>query len=148
MFSMSISAFLFPLLSASVEHIASASAGEFAKGAGKAAFEALRDRIRQQHGVGALAQLQDAPNNPQIAAEIKAALDGANLTKDAELQRLAEALLAALETMKANGAPVAIDAAEIRAQGNQLFRNVDGIRADTIEAAGDQTFDGITAPGK
>jgi hypothetical protein len=39
-----------------------------------------------------------------------------------------------------------IDAEVIRARGNQLFEDIEGIRAKRIESGGDQTFRNIKSP--
>ena len=48
-------------------------------------------------------------------------------------------------SLQGNKPDVAIESDTIWSEGNQVFRNVEGIRVDTIEAGGDQTFEGITA---
>lgn len=143
---MSISAFLYPILAASATLMASSAAGEFAKGVGKSTFEAIKARLQGKHGVGSLALLDQDKEKPAYADTIKVDLDAANLDQDSDLLSLVETLLTAIEAVpKDQKVNIALDVKEIRAQGNQLFRNIEGIRADKIISDGDQTFDGIKA---
>ena len=76
---------------------------------------------------------------------IKSDLDQIDLTNAAEIRELANTLLTAIEGMPRDTRPaVAIDVDEIRAAGDQVFRNVEGVRANKIIAEGTQTFEGIT----
>ena len=120
------------------------------RGAGKAAFEKLRDLLARKHDVKSRTLLEDAAQNPGYAAAIKGDLAKPDIAKDAEVLDLAETLRAAIEALPEPvlAAPPAIDAEVIRAGGNQLFEAVEGIRAGRIEATGDQTFKGIKSPGK
>ena len=61
---MDIATMLYSLLSAGAGLMASAAASEFAKGAGKAALDALKDRLTGAHQVKSLPLLEDARPNP------------------------------------------------------------------------------------
>lgn len=139
---MSVSAFLYPILEAGATLLAKSAVGEFAKGAGKKAFEALTARLKDKHDIKSVALLEDAASEPTYADKIKKDLDRADLSGDPRIKALADALIEAMEALPTADRP-AIDVGVIRARGNQVFRDVDGIRAERIEADGDQTFEGI-----
>lgn len=139
-----ISTFLFPILSAGAELMVGAAAGAFAKSAGADAFKALKKRLREDHDVASIDLLEQAGEKPAYAEAIKADLDAANLEADPEVKRLAETILAVIEALPDSKHPVALEADEIRARGNQIFRGVEGIRAEKIMSdTGDQTFENI-----
>lgn len=144
---MALSAFLYPILVEGAALVANSAVGEFAKGAGKTAFEALKNRLSEKHNVQSVSLLELAKDKPEYAAVIQADLDAPALEGDPELQMLGNQVLDAIASLPANAQP-AIDVGAIRALGNQSFKNIDGIKADVIEAAGDQTFEGIRSPGK
>ena len=126
--------------------MASSAAGAFAKSAGSAAFDALKKRLTENHKINSISLLDEAADEPSYQAAIKRGLDRADLAADSELKQLAETILSAIDAIPEDARPIAaIDANMIRAKGNQLFRNVQGIRAGTIEADGDQIFEDITA---
>ena len=142
---MSVSAFLFPILAAGAELMATGLAGEFAKSTGKAAFEKLKDVLRRDHGVDSIDLIDQVAEKPAYGDVIKSDLDQIDLTHAAELHELADTLLTAIEALPRDTRPnVAIDVDEIRAAGDQVFRNVEGIHANKIISEGDQTFEGIT----
>lgn len=143
---MAISAFLFPILTAGAELMAGAAAGAFAKTAGQAAFNALKKRLREDHDVPSIDLLDQAGKEPAYADVIKKDLDAARLSDDPEIRRLAEAVLSAIETLPEGSAhPVALEAGEIRARGDQVFRGIEGVRADRIVSeTGAQTFENIS----
>jgi len=144
---MALSAFLYPILIEGAALVASSAVGEFAKGAGKTAFEALKKRLTEKHDVQSVSLLGQAKDKPEYAAVIQADLDAPALASDPELQFLGNQVLDAIAALPATAQP-AIDVGAIRALGNQNFKNIEGIKADVIEAAGDQIFDGIKSPGK
>ena len=144
---MALSAFLYPILVEGASLLAKSAAGEFAKGAGKAAFEALKKRLTEDHGVSSVALLEQAEAKPEYAALIQSDLDAPSLAADGQLQVLGNQVLDAIAALPAAAQP-AIDVGTIRALGNQVFEDVEGLRADVIEAGGDQTFKGIKSPGK
>ena len=142
---MSVSAFLFPILAAGAELMATGLAGEFAKSTGKAAFEKLKDVLRKDHGVNSIDLIDQVAEKSAYGDAIKSDLDQIDLTNAAEIRELANTLLNAIEGMPRDTRPaVAIDVDEIRAAGDQVFRNVEGVRATKIFAEGTQTFEGIT----
>ncbi|MEM9798604.1 MAG: hypothetical protein AAF919_19110 [Pseudomonadota bacterium] len=141
---MSMVSFLYPVLTAGAKMLGSAAATEFAKGAGKTAFESLLGRLKSEHGADSIDLVRQVAEKPAYEAAIKADLSAESIAQDAEIKALADAILVAMEAEPASvRADAAIDVGEIRARGNQVFRDVDGIRADRIEADGDQTFEGI-----
>lgn len=142
---MALSAFLYPILIEGAALVGSSAAGEFAKGAGKTAFEALKRRLSEKHDVQSVSLLAQAKDKPEYAALIQADLD--KVASDPELQVLGNQVLDAIAALPTNVQP-AIDVGVIRALGDQTFKAIEGIKADAIEAEGDQTFEGITAPGK
>jgi hypothetical protein len=146
-FPMSFSAFLYPILIEGAALLSKCAAGEFAKGAGKTAFEALTKQLTNKHNVQSLALLGQVQDNPKYATVIQADLDAPALARDPELLVLGNRVLDAIAALPATAQP-AIDVGAIRALGNQSFKNIEGIRAEVIEADGDQTFEGIISPGK
>ncbi len=146
-FMMALSAFLYPILIEGAALVANSAVGEFAKGAGKTAFEALKKRLIEKHNIQSVALLEQAQDKPEYTTVILADLDAPGLASDPELQVLGNQLLDAIAALPTNVQP-AIDVGAIRALGNQSFKNIDGIRADVIEAGRDQTFEGIKSPGK
>ena len=142
---MSVSDFLFRALAAGAELMATGLAGEFAKFSGKAAFEQLKDMLRKDHGVDSIDLIDQVAEKPAYGDAIKSVLDRIDPTNAAELRELTNTLLSAIEALPRDTRPaVAIDVDEIRALGDQVFRNVEGIRANKIVSDGTQTFEGIT----
>ncbi|MFK7874741.1 MAG: hypothetical protein AB8B71_03025 [Paracoccaceae bacterium] len=144
---MALSAFLYPILIEGAALVAKSALGEFAKGAGKTAFEALKTRLTEKHNVQSVSLLEQAKDKPEYAAVIRADLDAPALANDPELQALGNQVLDAIAALPVTSQP-AIDVGAIRALGNQSFKDIEGIKADVIEAGGDQKFEGIKLPGK
>lgn len=138
---------LTPLLIGAAKILASSAAAEFAKGAGKTAYENIKSRLIGEHGAGTVALLDQSPQNPDYQSHIAQELAKAALERDETLLDLAKELNEAIQAMPplAKNA-AAIDANEIRATGNQLFKDIEGIRAGKIIAEGDQTFKSIKSP--
>ncbi len=129
--------------------LATSAAGEFAKGAGKTAFEALKGLLTGKHEAQSLGLLDQAGGNDAFRAAIESELAKAGIAADPEVLKLAQTVQAAIAALPpAELAAAAIDAETIRARGNQWFEDVEGIRAGLIESGGDQVFKGIKAPGK
>jgi hypothetical protein len=138
---------LFSVLATGAGMAASGAVGEFAKGAGKAAFEALKARLSKQHEFKSLPLLEDAKQNPAFAAAIKAELAKPEVAQDVELLQLAERLREAIAALPAETqARYAVDIETIRSGGDLLFEAVEGVRAATAIAKGDMTFKNVTAP--
>ncbi len=120
---MSVSAFLFPILAAGAELMATGLAGEFAKSTGKAAFEKLKDVLRRDHGVDSIDLIDQVAEKPAYGDAIKSDLDQIDLLRNTCRHSFNREGLAARSN-------VAIDVDEIRAAGDQVFRNVEGIHAN------------------
>ncbi|MEM8591015.1 MAG: hypothetical protein AAGF13_00665 [Pseudomonadota bacterium] len=145
---MAVSEFLYPILSAGAALMASSAAGEFAKSAGKEAFEKLKALLVDKHEVKNLDLLERVAETPALADAIRDGLDKSSAGTDPEVKALAQAVLAALEAMPPDPAIPALDAKTIRAAGDQVFEDIEGIRADEIVSGGAQTFKGLTSPKK
>lgn len=138
---------LFSVLVTGAELVASGAVSEFAKGAGKAAFEALKNRLTAQHGMKSLPLLEDAKNTPAFATAIEAELAKPEIADDEELLRLAETLREAIAALPAETqARYAVNIDDIRAGGALLFEAVEGVRAKTATSQGDMTFKKVKAP--
>jgi hypothetical protein len=136
---------LYSLLTTGAALVATNAASEFAKGAGKTAWDALKARLADAHEVAGL----DALDKPAFAEPIKAELAKPAVAVDPEVRTLAQALEAALAALPAaEVAPYAVAIREIRVGRNLLFENVAGVTADLAASEGDMTFKGVTAPGK
>lgn len=143
---MEISTYLYPILSTAGSILATSATSEFAKSGGKAAFEAIKDRLVKKHRIEALAKIEDGSISADQINELKKDLDNSDIANDGEIYNLAERLLEAISRMddaSLSAATVAIDVEEIRAKGSQTFRNVAGIKADKIISNKDQVFEGI-----
>jgi len=146
---MAFPALLTSLLVEGAKLLATSAAGEFAKGAGKSAWEGLKSYLTGTHGAKSLALVEQAPGNDAFQSAIAADLARPEVEQDPEVQRLAQALQAAIAALpKAELAAAALDADTIHARGDQLFEDIEGIRARLIESDGSQTFRGIKSPGK
>jgi hypothetical protein len=144
---MGIAELLFNLLLVGSGLAASGAAGEFGKGAGRAAFEALKTLLVTRHGADSLKQLDAAGDTPDVAAAIRSDLDQPGIARDAEVRRLAADLRAAIEALPDTvTAPHAIEIRRIRTGGHLLVENVAGIRSDSAVAGGDMTFRDVRAP--
>lgn len=141
---------LFSLLVSGAKLAASSAVGEFAKGAGKNAFEAVKARLEGEHNVKSLPLLEDVAENPAFEHAVKAELAKPEIAQDAELLELAERLREALEALPAETqARYAVNIETIRSGGNLLFEAVEGIKAKTATSKGDMTFKDVKAlPGK
>ncbi len=138
---------LFGLLVAGAKLAASSAVGEFAKGAGKSAFELLKSRLSDEHGVKSLALLEDAAENSSYEQAIKADLSKPEIAKDVDLLKLAERLRDAIEALPADVQSFyAVDIESIRSGGNILFDAIEGVKIDTVDGDGDVTFQNIQAP--
>lgn len=126
---------------------ASGAVSEFAKGAGKAAFESLKERLVERHQVKSLPLLEDARQNPAFEAAVKAELAMPEIAEDAELLELAEQLREAIKALPAETqVRYAVDIETIRSGGNLLFDAIEGVKAKTASSKGDITFRNIKAP--
>lgn len=144
---MSLTQLLYSMLVSGAGLVASGAVTEFAKGAGKTAFDALKDRLSKKHGLKSLPLLEDAATNPAFQAAIEAELAKPEITSDEELLRLAEALRAAIAALPAETqARYAVDIDVIQSGGSLLFEAVEGVRAKSATSATDMTFKNITAP--
>ena len=138
---------LFSVLTAAAHLLASGAVSEFAKGAGKAAFDALKARLTGQHAVKSLSLLDDAAQNPAFAAAIQAELEKPEIAGDGELLQLAEDLRAAIAALpQETQARTAIDIETIRSGGSLLFEAIEGIKAKSVSSVDDLTFKNVTAP--
>jgi hypothetical protein len=144
---MALAQLLFSVLVTGAELVASGAVSEFAKGAGKAAFEALKSRLAAQHEVKSLPLLEDAAKNPAFEGAIKAELAKPGIAADAELLQLAETLREAIAALPAETqARYAVNIDEIRSGGALLFEAVEGVKAKTATSETDMTFKNVTAP--
>lgn len=138
---------LFGLLTSGAGLVASGAVGEFAKGAGKTAFEALKARLTERHAIRSLPLLEEARNNPAFEAAVKADLDRPEITQDAEVLNLAEQLRKAIEDLpEQDKVRYAVDIETIRAGGNLIFEAVEGVKAKSATAVGDMAFRNVKAP--
>jgi len=138
---------LYSLLTAAAQVSTEGAAGEFAKGAGRSAFEAIKARLVGTHGVKSLVLLDDAQTEPTHAAAIKKDLSKPEIAQDGDLKALVETLRQAIENLPAETqARYAIDVETIRAGRDVLIENAEGVRADTIDAGQDATLRNVTAP--
>lgn len=146
---MDIATLLYGLLSTDAGLAASAAAGEFGKGTGKAALDALVARLAGTHQVKSLALLADARSNPAYAAAIRSDLEKPGIGQDADLLTLADTLRAAIEALPPEAAaPYAVEIETIRSGGNLLFDTVAGIKSKLATSKGDIIFRNVTPPGK
>jgi hypothetical protein len=145
--SMDVAAVLYNLLATGAELVASKAAGEFAKGAGRAAFDALKARLVSTHGAASLALIDQAKENATYVAVIKSDLNRSDITKDPEVMRLANTLRAAIEALpEAVRASYAVDIRVIESSRDLLFDDVEGVRSDQAISHGSMTFRSVKAP--
>jgi hypothetical protein len=138
---------LFSVLASGAVLAASGAVSEFAKGAGKATFEALTARLAERHKIKSLPLLEDARQNPAFEAAVKAELANPEIVEDAELLELAERLREAIEALPTEvQARYAVDIETLRAGGDLLFEAVEGVKAKTAITKGDMTFRNVKAP--
>jgi hypothetical protein len=141
-------AILWNVLTAGAALAASGAVGEFAKSGGKAAFEALKDRLTGK-GADSVALLAKAADNPAYAEAIRADLAKPGITGDPDILAAAETLRAALAELPSETlAAYAIDVGTLRAGGNILIETAEGLRANVVDATGDVTLRNISAPGE
>ena len=145
---MALGTVLFSILLAGAELAAKGALGEIAKGAGKTAFEGLKARLTNKHGLMSLGLLEEAKTNEAYKAAIQSDLNKPDVAEDPDVLTLAQQLQAALAEMPtATANAYAIDIEEIRAGGNLLFEAIEGgIKSDSAKSAGDMEFRGVTAP--
>ena len=96
---MGIATMLTGLLIAGAGLMAKGVTGEFAKGTGKAAFEAIKARLAGQHGVASFGLMEKAKDNPAIAGAVNAELAAPAIAEDAELLDLARTLRDAITAL-------------------------------------------------
>lgn len=138
---------LFSLLATGATLAASSAVGEFAKGAGKSAFEAIKARLAEEHDVKSLPLLGEAADSPAFEDAIKAELAKPEIAEDAELLSLAEQLREAIEALPAETqARYAVNIETIRSGGNLLFEAVEGVKATSAISKNDMTFRNVKAP--
>ena len=144
---MPVAQLLFSLLATGAALVASSAVSEFAKGAGKAAFEALKKRLASKHDVKSLPLLEEAAKNPAFAEAVKVELEKPEVTNDAEVLRLAGILREAISVLPPKAqARYAVDIEEIRSGATLLFDAVEGVKAKSAIAEGDMTVKTVTAP--
>jgi hypothetical protein len=144
---MSLTQILYSVLVSGAGLVASGAVSEFANGAGKTAFDALKNRLQADHGVKSLTLLEDTAKNPAFEAAIKAELEQQQITGDPEVLQLAETLRELIEALPAETqARYAVDIEVIRSGGKLLFEAVEGVKAKSATSEGDMTFTTVTAP--
>lgn len=138
---------LFSVLASGAGLVTSGATSEFAKGAGKATFEARKARLTDHHAVKSLGLLNDAQKNPAFETAVKSELADSKIFQDAELLELVEQLRAEIEALPAQEQHAyAVDIETIRAGGRLLVDPVEGIRAKTAIAKGDIELRNVKAP--
>jgi hypothetical protein len=146
---MDLPALLYSLLTTGAALLATNAAGEFAKGAGKSAWEALKARLAGAHKVDGLDMLDKAREKPAFGEAIKAELAAPAVAADPEVISLARRLEAAFAALPpTESAPYAVAIREIHAGRDLLFENVAGVQSDLATSEGDMTFRNVTMPGK
>jgi hypothetical protein len=141
---MDLPGLLYSLLTTGAALLATNAAGEFAKGAGKTAWEALKARLAGAHAVRGL----DTLDKPAFAETIKTELAKPDIAADTEVLRLAETLRAAIEALPQPEVRRAVDVDTIKAGRDVLIRAVDGLKAGTIDAGQDAVIENVRLPGK
>lgn len=138
---MALAELLFSVLASGATLAASAAVGEFAKSAGKTAFDALKTRLAERHKVRSLPLLEDATQNPAFKAAIEAELSKPEIARDAELLKLAEVLRQEIVALpQAVTARYAVNIETIRSGCNLLFEPT------MASSEGNMTFRNIKAP--
>ena len=82
---MPIAQTLTPLLLGAAKLLASSAAGEFAKGAGKTAYEAIKTRLTGEHSIASATLLDHAPQKPDYESLITTDLSNAALDRNEAL---------------------------------------------------------------
>lgn len=143
---MDIAALLYGLLMTGAGLVASGAVSEFAKGAGKTAFEGLKARLLAR-GAASVALIDQANDNAAYEAAIKSDLARPDITDDTEIRQLAENLRAAIRSLPADAkARYAVDIGVIETSGALIFENVEGVTSDRATSQGDMTFKNVKAP--
>lgn len=138
---------LFSVLATGAGLAASGAVSEFAKGAGKATFEAIKARLAERHEVKSLPLLHEAKQNPSFEAALKAELAKPAIAQDAELLELAERLREAIAALPPEAQErYAVNIETILAGGDLLFEAVEGVKAKSASSEGDMTFRNVKAP--
>lgn len=144
---MPVTDLIFDVLASGATLAASEAVAEFANGAGKSAFDALKNRLTAKHGAKSLPLLQEAATNPAYEAAIKSELEQLEVDSDPEIIKLLETLCEAITALPAETqARYAVNIDEIRAGGALLFEGVEGIKAKSATSATDMTFKLVNAP--
>lgn len=134
---------LYPILASAAGAISSGAATEFAKLAGKEAFDALKSRLIKEHNVQSLSLLDNAPEKPDYAALIQTELKAVELERDPELSKLVETLQEILQSTLPTYH--ALEADKILSRGDQTYEQVEGIKAGEIRSEdGSLTFKDIS----
>jgi hypothetical protein len=129
--------------------MASAAASEFAKGAGKSVYEAIKARLTGTHKAKSLDLLESAPETEAFQTALTAELAKPAIAADTELAPLVDKLAEALEAMPDESlAAAAIERTTLKAARDAILSDVEGIRDSVIEAGQDINLSGIKAPGK
>jgi hypothetical protein len=140
---------LYGLLKTAAALAATAAAGELGKAAVKDAYEALKSRLADRHGATSVALVEQAGDKPAYAEAIRADLAKPGIAADPEIARLTAALRDAIAAIPpAEEARYAVDIRQgIEAARNITFRDIEGLRADSITAReGDLSMENIKAP--
>ena len=143
------SGFIIDLLLQGGKLLAGKAVEEFGKGAGKAAFDALKARLSGDHGVKTVDLIDRLEQTPGLRSTIEAEIEQSGAGKDPELLALAETLRAAIEELpEATQVAYAIEGGTFKAGKDIIARQVEGMRNVDMEAGGNMDFSGARAPGK
>ena len=144
---MPVAQFLFNLLSTGAELAASGMVGAFAQGAGKAAFESLKQRLTERHAVKSLSHIEQAGSDSDLRAAIEAELANPDIASDADVLKHARNLCQAIAALPQEvQARYAVDIEEIRSGAALMFEDVEGVKAQRAVSEGDMTFSNVKAP--
>lgn len=133
---------LYALLATAAGLAAAGALDEF----GKTTFRALKDRLATTFGAGSVARIDRAAGDPALPPAVKAELAKPEIAADPETLRLAEALRQAIAATP-DDPRYAMDIRNgIRAARDINLKNIEGVRADHIEAGQDFTAVNIAAP--
>lgn len=144
---MAIETTLFAILASGAVLAAKGILQEIAKGTGKSAFEALKQRLTDKFGVKSLGMLEDAQANADYKTAIEGDLKKPEIAADPEILKLAEQLRSAIEQIpKETAVAYAVDIETIRSGRNILLEQIEGgIKSKIVEADKDVTISGVTA---
>jgi hypothetical protein len=138
---------LYSLLVTGAGLAATGAVSEFAKGAGKAAFEALKTRLSGTHGAASVALVAQAKGNKAYEEAIKSDLARPEISEDVEVRRLADELRRAIDALPSVvKAPYAVDIGVIESGKSLLFDNVEGVHSDKVTSKEEMTFKNVKAP--